>query len=861
MPEWVERDRRQVITQPVGVVDLGGVAGRVGAMGSRQADQVAGVVGQIGDRLGGVADREAKRQGEAAGWTDPLVRDASGALKPPSLEQGLLLSEGEKARRGVLAVRYGAQFVQENQAALVNLRSAAGADPAAFVKAAEAHRDGVLSAMPAELRPTVGEGISREIARHYNSMQADRLERERKDAFERSTQVLADSVRDLSNLEQGGPKTAGAAAEVRAGIDQQLSGMVKAGLILPAQADAQRRQLLEILPLTLRSQGEAARSSPTAAKAMVQALLDGPGSPGWRPEWNVLREDERKSLAQVIDRSASHRRAEIEYGDSQAQKSAMARLATIAVELQQLGEAALKGALTPEQANRRVQLEAAIPGLAATARSMGAAGLLSVVDRAERAGEAQRGQEALAHDTIRRSLQMLPGADEPFGSPATSAFAARVANLPLGVQAQLWHREAAEAEARARGEAATAKPLQQVLAAFEGGTKVDDNAAHQAVVLNLASQAGGGDPLSPAGMPMLVQGARAGTVPQQVVVAASGALAAGTSPQRMLQMTQLHSAMMADPVAKDRWVASMDDRLVRAYSYLADRLPGLDLSKPENKAEVETVRTMAAKLAAGVPIHEDARAAIGADAPKKIDAAVAAATGTAVEALPPEMRRRLNDLVLEGVAAGQDVNSAAELGLAMLRARQGWGLSQLGANILPQPESRSVAGMLLAGDFNAELPARWVRDAPEQHVAPYGAGGEVGTRWIGETMKDVAKAAGIPNAANRAPGRDLILRTDTDPRAPRAVDGGPMYQLHYQTPAGIWLYVRAKDAQGQETAEPLRLDLAAEAKRHAERWAAPGGGADQKRSVEDRIVRRDKEWPLNPLSVPTLYGKVRDALR
>ena len=278
MPGWIERDQRKVGLQVAGVVDLGGAARRAGAAGQQQAEEIAGVVGQLGDKLTGEAQKEAQRGGEAAGQTEALIRDANGQLQPPTLDQHMLLTEGEKARRATLASRYGSQFVLENQKAITDLRTAAAGDPDRFIQAAEAHRDGVISAMPEPLRGPVSEGIQREIGRHYGSMQAERVDRDRKNTLVAGKEVLQGLQGDLDGAVRAGNTTQVEA--IGGAMRAKLGELVGLGLLLPAEADVMTRQMLVVDPLVSQIVRSASQADPATGRRIVEELLTGERSAG-----------------------------------------------------------------------------------------------------------------------------------------------------------------------------------------------------------------------------------------------------------------------------------------------------------------------------------------------------------------------------------------------------------------------------------------------------------------------------------------------------------------------------------------------------------------------------------------------------
>src|SRR5215207_8182741 len=119
------REQRGIFPQPVGVVDPQRDFQGVGQALTRLSREVAGVLEQTGELAQRQLLEESKRQGELQGATEELARGPDGRVKPPdqdALSVGLFTTAGEKARRDVLASRYGHEFVLEGSGALVRLR-------------------------------------------------------------------------------------------------------------------------------------------------------------------------------------------------------------------------------------------------------------------------------------------------------------------------------------------------------------------------------------------------------------------------------------------------------------------------------------------------------------------------------------------------------------------------------------------------------------------------------------------------------------------------------------------------------------------------------------------------------------------
>lgn len=982
MSGFIGREQRTVLPEPVGVVDVGREASRAGAMLGHQADQIAGVLDQVGTRIGAEVKKEAKREGEAAGWSDPMLRDAEGKLQPPSLEQGFLLSEGEKARRAVLAVRYGSEFVLQNQGALTGLRAQNAADPDAFLSAARAHVEGVTSQLPTALRAQVSEGLTREIGRNYASMQTERLQREREEAKAGGTLTLTNSLRDYSSALAGAqpvpvadagvippalaPAIEAAAREtgipapilaavarhesnfgqlpdrpgdgkgvmqvldstarrpgfgvegvdpaslrdpsanimfgarylagragagidwndpkqrdealrryngggdpdyvakvnrylpqqgaatvaggLREGMASQLNGMVAAGLITSAARDGQLRHIDVVMPIASGLQQEAIRRGPDAIQAVTGALLAGPGAPGWRPEWARLDDKERQDLATVLDRSARHTRAETEHAVTVSTREAQTRLALIDTALVPLNEKAATTGLSEAETTQRQQLLDEAVGLTERARSSHAATLLRGAAAADAAG--RRGQEAdtLSRDVIGRAMGVLAADPDPGSQARTQALAAQIGGRDLQTQATIWSREASEAEARLRTARTAAEGDTAFATALGGGPTVERNAEMQGRAARLL-QAAEMDPLDSRAAPLMQAVVAGNALPQTVVTRGALALEPGASPQTMVAFANLHEQMRANPRTQNRWSSALGDNLDKAYTGMAEAVRGIDPKAPDAQQAFERVRTRALRVAAGEKVVEDALATLGATNDDRNKALAGLVTGaiTGVDSraqVPAKLRTDLQAEILTNISAGLTPERAQGMAMQTLAAR-GWGVSELGTGPdMPQVDMAGVNGLIggVGPDGGSPVaglvPPRWMLNPPEQYTARYGAGGEKGTRWIRERLGDVARQADLPSRENLTPGVNLLLQAETDPRAPKGIDGKPLFQVWFQQPNGEWQYTGLRDEQGQMTAEPLRLDLAAEAEMHNRRWAAPDGPGDQMRAREAVQERR-----------------------
>lgn len=1016
------REQRQVLPQPVGVVDVSRSVDRAAAIGSRQANQLAGVLGQASDQLARVADTTAKKAGEDQAWADPMLRDEQGNLAPPSLEQGFLLGTAENTRRQVLASRYGSEFVLENQASLTRLHQQHPNEPDKFLTLANAHREAVMQTIDPALRPVVGPGLGREIARHHDAIAAARMKRDREETLAAGTQVLAGIERDLASalrtparavgpvagpkglaarvldyearnqgpdgmaavahvianrarltgmtpdevvaasgqfepygnpatrakmladpperfataqqiLDQalaGGPDptggathflnpdlqaklgrnqpswapagggqrigahvfyrrdgdfkrrgpTPGADSEAGGGVaapappspaaDQlrteyaaSLQGMVRAGVLLPAQAAARMRHVEVVMPIAQAVQAEALAAGPEAGVAISGALLAGPGHPGWRPEWQALAPEERQALSTIVGAVGRHGRAEADYARVTEQREAQTRQFQIDLELVPLNEKAATVGLSEAESQQRAGLLEESAALAPKARSTASATIQRGANAADRAGEKERDQDALARDSIGRSMEFLNAVPDPAQQQRTQALVAAHAGRDLPALATLLAREANEAEARMKAARKGSDSFARLMAAMgpEGRARVDRSAEFQALGMGLIASTGAEDVLDPRATPMIAKLSKAGALPQEVVSALANALEPGTSPERLMAAARVVKAMEGDPQAQ-RWFSEvLGTSLTRAYEGMAERLAGVDLKSPQSVQEFERVRSQAARMARNEPILEDALESLAPGAgereQRKVLQKMAADTASAqtgwfdgpTPVLPPALDRLLQRQILEELTAGVPPALAGKLAMRAVEGR-GWGVSDLGSSTVLPLNDAPLGGLgttILAtgaGGVGRLVTAQprperqWTRHPPEQYAAPFGAGGTVGTRWINELMGDLAKQAGLDNAASLRPGVSLRLVPSDDPQHPRQEDGKPPYRLMYQDSSRAWHWVMLRNAEGKTTAAPLLIDLRQRELAHRKRWGTEHG---EPKLAHEEVVRQQTE--------------------
>jgi hypothetical protein len=1044
------REDRQVIPQAVGTADVSRDFSMAGNLAARQGEQIAGVLGRLGSAASGASQTEATRLGEENAMLEPLQRDAQGRLAPPDLRQRFWLGAGEARRREVLASRYGAEFLSDNLGRLLELRQGAGGDPEAFVAVARAHRDGVLEAVPAVLRPSVMQGMEQEIRRHVQSMQGEKLARDHRAAQEAVQANLTRGAQDLTtslssgsyvdgivgvesggnpearprnadgslrssafglgqftngtwmafaranpglfeglsqdqilakrsdeglsrraiawNAEQNAPalRTAGfvpssanlalahylgpagavralradpatpmsqvfSADEARAnpedarravgevvgryrrrfgdappadgqiagqvqGMVRQIEQAVSANLMTPTAGQEAIRRVTQVLPLTIRTlqQGVAAGDG---AGAMVQALTDGPGSPGWRPEWNALREPERRELAQLMQSSLSHRRSEANYARLTAEREASVEIVRLSQELTALNERAEGGRLPDADMRRRGQITEEISRLSLITRSDAGVQAIRGTSNADQRGDARRGADGEARTIIGRSLTDIVGGDRGDGDEMTAAQGRAAvealrpyADLPLASQARMLAADAREAEQRARAQAAAVEPRLRYARAFAGAigdprgmgqAQLDNNTVHQTV--QLESLPNPTDLLDPANREALRIGARTGVVQQAFQGLALGALAS-RDPQALEQVAALHDVMMRDAGARAAWSGVMGSQLTAALTGLQAQMLTLNPRAPGYQVQVERLAQEASRVARSDPkLIEELRAEIpDLDTQVTTDRtkALRDAGGDAVP--PPAMTQAWNAAYLTALAAnGRDREAASVEATRQVQGR--FSLSLLGltsVNFMPRAAGDRVAPLseaqerwmrsvglgrfVDAHDRTVERP-RWAEAAPERFMAPYGAGGERSMRWLVESTGDLFRQHAPSEAGRLKLGvnawvmldRDAPTMQVPDPRDPSRMISSPAYRVWFRvgdSSRGMLNPLYERNAEGQVTSRAVRIPILAEMLRHEQRWIDSGGAAaaEQQRQrgrdleAEGSPVRR--WWPAAPVA-------------
>lgn len=189
----------------------------------------------------------ATEAGQEAAASVPLERGPDGQLQPPDLSRSPFTTAGQEAYSAVLANRYANEFQLDNQRVLLDLRRTHAADPDAFLAAAQSHRTGLLSTLPAPLRVPVGDAFGRQIAQHYNNLFEQRFARDQAQAGTLAAQLVEQTGREIVDATRSGD-TAGAAQHASR-LTAATTAAVASGTMTPQAAAAAVRRFTVVEPL------------------------------------------------------------------------------------------------------------------------------------------------------------------------------------------------------------------------------------------------------------------------------------------------------------------------------------------------------------------------------------------------------------------------------------------------------------------------------------------------------------------------------------------------------------------------------------------------------------------------------------
>jgi soluble lytic murein transglycosylase-like protein len=607
------------------------------------------------------------------------------------------------------------------------------------------------------------------------------------------------------------------------------------------------------------------------AGRLVEALRSGPGSPGWREEWSVLTQEERRALAQYADALIREHRQEVNWQEARLRLAAEQVRAQRRYELELLEQQRRPdGTLPPDALTRRQQIEEELKRLGDLIGADWGADVARQARERDRAAVSEAAQEAVMRYRLGRALEALGVSPETPATGDTAQLLSRISSLPLAAQKEILElfvrdREQALRELRQRAErwrrfAAAMLPGEQQ------GPQVENSREYQEIALEWIRGPNQQIPFTdPAAQLRIVQAARAGVLPEQVVGFMLGALQSG-DPRAYAAAAALHRALESEPQARRVYHAQMDERSRTAFAGVAEQLasipaegfeqrvqPLIEQSRRIARADPQLTQEILQQLG---PTEQEQRQALrellegalrehaGSWLGRNIEG-ILAPSGW-ITTIPPEMERQFNARLLSLMAIIPDRQVAARQALRELVQSGEWGLSRYGLPVggalaLPQGIFAGVQDALFGGA------RRWVRNPPEHFVAPYGRGGEVSARWQEQMVQDVLRRHGVPEAERRrwVLGETAFLRP-TDQFEVVEVEGvGPvsarLYEIWGPVAPGVINYLGAMGPDGVRTAAPVRVPLQAEALRHQARWR--NAELERQRASREERNRMEGELP------------------
>lgn len=854
------RERREVSAPGVPMPGAANVP-EVSARGAMWAIGEANAgIPKVMDVVGRIAEREAtalsKQVGEERGASEELQRDADGRLVVPDLSRGMFPTAASEARREVLTSRYASELISDTQRDVARLRREANDDPEQFRESYTRYRNGVLSTIPEGVRAPFAQQLIRLGDQHYNSLIERRMAQEREEAATRAVNVVQLRAQDAHDLVMGGRD----ASEARS----QALALLRANRnVIPPQAFVALERQIEVVGPATANLMRDARRSPASQGATIQALMTGPGAPGWRPEWSALTQEERQGMARLVSSIQGAARSDISWGQSQgdrAERNTAARIALrdaqIDSELSGLPPGSPQtGPLLEERARLRQQMETRAPRYAATFIRQNTA-----EDRVRRAAEAS---EAVGRMFVDRALAEQPGAGGPDQWVPADPRVQAILDLPQSVSTaqraallQQVQREQ-EAEARAaRTEAAAMRPFMEAFAAAHSpadpsmspAAQVSNGRENQARLLSVWS-AQYGDDINAVPPDMWRRGAQMGVVPEQLSRMMSNAIASRDEGQ-LRRMASIHEAMVRDPNALQAYNQAVPERTRRALEVMRDVLetqprrpePTPDNPNPPVNGLVVRMAEAAERVMRGDPtMEQEARASMGGTRSEQdqsfAEARAAALQRAGVASMPASADRAYQGAFWTYLSmAPGDPGAAANR--AMAEITRVWRPSRMGFEGMAVPNVRP--GGIFSGP---SADARLMPLPPEMHVVPEGRSGEPSTEWIGRLVRErLNENAGTrerpgqrTNPFSPQLGTNTFLRLSPD----RNERGQPLYEVWRMLPdAGGMLIPQAVPLvrNGVATGANMTLDLFTEAESRRERWRSrylPEAEERRQRSEEE----------------------------
>ena len=581
------------------------------------------------------------------------------------------------------------------------------------------------------------------------------------------------------------------------------------------------------------------------AGQMVNALLAGPGTPGWRPEWNGLTPDERQQLARVGNALVADTRQEITWREGRQNRAIAQETSTMLTRLAEIeNQRREDGSMSVELRMERQQLQDRIVRMSAIAGTATGAEVTRNIGQSDRVAAQGEGTAAVNRFRMEEAYTALGINPHSPGPPdeETGRLLQRISQLPMAAQASILEDRVRERNEQARVDAR----LNQRWAAFndamrpgeQQGPQVENNADNQAVAREWMRRSGVSDFTDPRALPMLVQSARAGVMPEQAVGFMVSAIQ-GSDPRRFAAAAQLHAAIMAEPQARRVYEGQVDDKVRTALSGVSDQLASLPREGFEDR--LRPILEQARRVMRGDPsITAETLASLGATPALQQQALTTlgdrALSDAGSTAAPARMREELNARILQLLPRSEDQNVAARTALRELTDSGRWGLSTHGR--LPGGLAVPDTGRSILGGWNANpwpigrrgSEPQWVQHPPEQFTAPYGRGGAVGADWQKDMVQNALRADGVSDA-DRARWRlgetAFLVATDRverqmipDGRGGEREAAVRLYEIRGPVGAGLFAAIGRVGPDGVRTAAPLLVAVEAEAARHRARWSS-----------------------------------------
>ena len=282
--------------------------------------EVARTAGNLADTAYGGLRLQRQLQAEKDAASHQFARDENGLPQMPLIENEVTLYGATYSR--MMKQRYLDETRTTTQAKLAEFYRLNPMDPEGFSSSASAYVDKTMEQVDPAVRGIVESSLRAAVLDYTGQIENAIAKRD----WESGVKLWQDNLQRTGSelatyLAAGDPRAVEAQAELDVQIGQGLEIGYIGDLDLPALQQVQSLQNA-LAALTFETRDR----DPGVGMRVAQSLREGPGSQGWREEWNSFSPEERDWLAGKIDSMATNQAQIDSYGRAQAARAESAAM-------------------------------------------------------------------------------------------------------------------------------------------------------------------------------------------------------------------------------------------------------------------------------------------------------------------------------------------------------------------------------------------------------------------------------------------------------------------------------------------------------------------------------------------------------